>query len=144
VRDEEEWYIVFTGTKNFRVLQSSLATINQNAWTRHEGEGNPLFTGGDLIYDGMIIKEIPEIAGLGTVGASSANVQPAYLCGAQAIGYAIAQRSKMIENERDYGAKQGAGVQMIDGIKKMYFGSGASDTTTPKQNGVVTGYYAYT
>ncbi len=143
VRDDEEWYVLFTHTKLFRQLQSSLATINQNAWTREEGEGNPLFTGGDLIYDGVIIKEIPEIAGLGAVGASSATVAPAYLVGAQAIAYAVAQRSKMIENERDYGAKVGAGVQMIDAIAKMYFGSGASDTTTPKQNGVVTGYYAY-
>lgn len=143
LRDDEEWYVAFAHTKLFRQLQASLATINQNAWTRQEGEGNPLFTGGDLIYDGVIIKEIPEIAGLGAVGASSATVAPAYLVGAQAIAYAVAQRSKMIENIRDYGAKKGAGVEMIDAVRKMYFGSGASDTTTPKQNGVVTGYYAY-
>lgn len=144
VRDDEEYYVVFTHTRTFRALQTSLATINQNAWTRQEGEGNPLFTGGDLIYDGMIIKEVPEIAGLGAVGASSALVAPAYLVGAQAIAYGIAQRSKMIENVRDYGAKKGAGVEMIDAIAKFYFGAGASDTTTPKQNGVAVGFYAYT
>lgn len=143
VRDEEEWYVVFAHTKLFRQMQASLATVNQNAWTREEGEGNPLFTGGDLIYDGCIIKEIPEIASLGTVGASSALVAPAYLVGAQALAYAIAQRSKMIENVRDYGAKKGAGVEMIDAVRKIYFGSGVADATTPKQNGVATGYYAY-
>lgn len=144
VNDEEEWYVVFTGTKNFRVLQNDLATLNQAALSATNARDNPLYTSGDLVYDGLIIREVPEIGGLGTVGASSAAVMPAYLCGAQAIAYAIAQRSKMISQERDYGAKKGAGSQMIDAVAKMYFGAGATDTTTPKQNGVVTGYYAYT
>lgn len=145
VNDEEEWYVVFTGTKNFRVLQNSLGTENLARVNGGEAyRDNPIFNSGDLIYDGLIIREIPEIAGLGTVGASSAKVMPAFLVGAQAVGYAIAQRNKMIQDEDDYGAIQGVGTQMIDGIAKMYFGAGAADATTPKQNGVVTGYYAYT
>lgn len=142
-RNDEEWYVMFHGTGAFRNLQASLATINQNAWERARGESNPLFVGGDLIYDGVIHKEVPEIAGLGTVGASSANVMPSYLCGTQAIAYAIAQRSRMISNVTDYEAKQGAGIEMIDNIAKMYFGSGVNDTDIPKQNGVVTVYTAY-
>lgn len=143
INDEEEWYVVFTGTKNFRVLQNDLGTLNQAALAANDAKSNPLYTGGDLMYDGMIIREVPEILGLGTVGASSAAVQPAYLCGAQAIAYGIAQRNKMISQERDYGAKKGAGSAMIDVVNKMYFGAGATDTTTPRQNGTVTGYYAY-
>jgi hypothetical protein len=50
----------------------------------------------------------------------------------------------MISQERDYGAKKGAGTQMIDAIAKIYFGSGAADATTPKQNGVAVGFFAYT
>jgi hypothetical protein len=144
VNDEEEYFVAFTGTKNFRVLQTSLGTLNQALIQGGESrKDNPIFTSGDLMYDGIIIREIPEITGLGAVGASSALVQPVYLCGAQALAYGIAQRSKMISQERDYGAKKGAGVQMIDVIAKMYFGAGATDTTTPKQNGIVTGYFAY-
>lgn len=145
VKDDEEWYLWYMPTKLFRQAQTALATINQNAWERARGESNPLFTGGDLIYDGIIIKEIPEILPLsGTPGAGgTTSVAPSYLVGAQAIGYAIAQRSKMIENVRDYGAKKGAGVEMVDAINKIYFGSGANDTDTPKQNGVVTAYFAF-
>lgn len=145
VNDEEEWYVVVMGTKLFRQAQTALATLNREAWIRSKGEGNPLFTGGDLITDGLIIKEVPEIAALaGTPGAGgTTSVAPAYLLGAQAVAYAIAQRSKMIENVRDYGAKKGAGVEMIDGIRKIYFGSGSTDTLLPKQNGVVTGYFAF-
>jgi len=144
VNDEEEYYVVFTGTANFRVLQADLATLNQALVQGGESRrDNPIFTSGDLMYDGMVIREIPEIGGLGAVGASSAKVMPAYLCGAQAVAYAIAQRTKMISQERDYGAKKGAGTELIDGIAKMYFGAGSADTTTPRQNGVATGYYAY-
>lgn len=142
--EDEEWYLWYLPTVLFRQAQTALATINQNAWERARGESNPLFTGGDLIYDGIIYKEIPEIATLGAVGTLSALVAPSYLVGAQAVAYAIAQRSKMIENVRDYGAKKGAGVEMIDAIRKIYFGSGVTDTATPKQHGVVTGYFAYT
>lgn len=143
VNDEEEWFVAFTGTKNFRVMQASLASINQSLITYAGMKENPLYTSGDLTYDGIIIREIPEISDIGAVGTSSALVQPVFLCGAQAIAYAIAQRSKMISNERDYGAKQGAGVQLIDAMSKMYFGAGATDTTTPKQNGVAVGYFAH-
>lgn len=142
VRDDEEWYVMLAPTKPFRALQNALSTVNQNAMER--GKDNPLFTGGDLIYDGVVVKEVPEIAGLGAVGASSALVAPCYLLGAQAIAWAVAQRTKMIEQVRDYGAKKGAGVELVDAVRKIYFGSGASDTTTPKQNGVVTLYVAYT
>ncbi len=144
VKDEEEWYVVFTGTKNFRVLQASLETLNQSALQANAAKDNPLYTGGDLVYDGMIIREIPEIASLGTVGTASALVQPAYLCGTQAVGYAIAKRMKMIKDDDDYGAIVGAGAMMIDQIAKMYFGAGPTDTSTPKMNGVCVGYYAYT
>lgn len=143
VRDDEEWYVVFAPTPLFRQAQAQLETINTNAWERARGEDNPLFTGGDLIYDGLIIKEVPEIGNIGAVGTSSALVSAAFLVGAQAVAYGVAQRSRMIENIRDYGAKKGAGVEMIDAIRKMYFGSGVADATTPKQHGVVTVYCAH-
>lgn len=144
VNDEEEWYVVFCGTRAFRSAQTALSAINQSWLTGTGSKDNPLFTSGDLTYDGMIIREVPEIGVLpGTPGAGgTTTVAPVFLCGAQALAYAVAQRSKVISNVRDYGAKQGAGVELIDAINKMYFGAGSADTTTPKQNGVVTGYVA--
>ncbi len=145
VRDDEEWYVVFMGTKLFRQAQTALATLNREAWVRASGDNNPLFTGGDLIGDGLIIKEVPEIGSLaGTPGASgTTSVAPAYLVGAQALGYAVALRSKLIEEVDDYGEVNGAGIKMLDEVAKLYFGAGATDTTTPKQNGLVTGYFAH-
>lgn len=141
VRDDEEWFCMLAPTGPFRDLQADLATVNQNAMER--GKDNPLFTGGDLLWDGVVIKEVPEITGLGGVGTAGALVAPCYLLGAQAIAHAVAQRSKMIHDVDDYGAKKGAGVQLVDAVRKIYFGSGAADATTPKQHGVVTLYVAY-
>jgi hypothetical protein len=145
VNDDEEWYVVFMGTKLFRQAQTALATLNREAWIRAQGESNPLFTGGDLITDGLIIKHIPEIAALaGTPGASgTTSVAPAYLVGAQALGYAVALRSKIIKDVDDYEEVNGAGIKMLDQVAKLYFGAGAADTTTPKQNGLITGYFAF-
>lgn len=141
VREDEEWYILLAPSKPFADLAADLATINSTAMER--GKDNPLFTGGDLIWDGVIVKEVPEIPYMGALGASSATVAACLLLGAQAVVHAIAKRTKMIENVRDYGAKRGAGYEMIDGIDKIYFGTGAADATTPKQNGILTLYVAY-
>jgi len=145
VKDDEEWYCLLCPSKPFADLHNhaDMLSANRDAWTR--GKDNPLFTGGDLLWDGIIVKEVPEIAALpGTPGASgTTSVAPCYLLGAQALAWGVAQRTRMIENVRDYGAKKGADVELVDIVRKMYFGTGASDTTTPKQHGVATLYVAF-
>jgi hypothetical protein len=144
VNDEEEWFVAFMGTRAFRAAQTALLAVNTAALTANAAKDNPLYTSGDMVYDGVIYREVPEIGILpGTPGASGTTaVAPVYLCGTQAVAYGIAQRTKMIENIRDYGAKKGAGYEFVDAVNKVYFGAGASDTTTPKMNGVVVGYVA--
>lgn len=144
VNDEEEWFVCFLGTKAFRQVQATLTSINQSLITYAGMKDNPLYTSGDLTFDGVIYREVPEIGQLpGTPGASgTTGVAPVFLCGSQAIAYAIAQRTKMISQERDYGAKKGAGYELIDAVAKVYFGAGGTDTAIPKQNGIVTGYVA--
>jgi hypothetical protein len=144
VKQDEEWYVALAGTRAFRSIQADLSSENQYAMER--GKDNPLFTGGDLIYDGVVIKEVPEIGILpGTPGASGTTaVAPVYILGAQALVHAVASRTRMIQNIRDYGERKGAGVRMVDEIRKIYFGAGATDTDNPKQNGIVTLYVGLT
>jgi N4-gp56 family major capsid protein len=143
VKGDEEWYVVFTGTKNFKRLQEDASILAANKDARVRGMDNPIFTGDSLMYNGMIIREIPEIGDCAITGGTSADVQPAFLCGAQALGFAIAQRSKTITDDTDYGDKQGVAVQEIRGIQKLKFGTDASvDTTAPKDNGIFTGFFA--
>jgi N4-gp56 family major capsid protein len=132
VGEDSETFVMFVGSGAFRDLKNDLGTTLQNAMER--GEGNPLFNDGDLMYDGVIIRKIQEIAALGTVGASSARVEPYFLCGAQALGVAWAQRTKSTSEVRDYGFVKGVGIHEMLGVEKLVYNS--------KDHGVFTGRIA--
>ena len=143
---DQEWYVCFIGPKAWRDLTEDNPTTNvltlANRDARVRGVDNPLFTGDSLVWDGMILRELPEIAALDVSGSAGARIEPVYLCGAQAIGLAWAQRTKSTTDTDDYEFLHGVGVQEIRGIEKLRFGTGASDTTTPKDHGIVTGFFA--
>lgn len=124
VNDDEEWYVAFCGSDAFRDVKASLATIHADAMQR--GKSNPLFTDGDLVYDGVIIREVPEITPL------AANVGEVFLCGAQAVGHVIAKRWQSKTESRDYGFVSGCAIAGFFGTEKLVFNA--------KQHGVVTGY----
>lgn len=136
--EDEETFVMFVGTYAYRDLKADLATVHQDA--RERAKSNPLFTGTTSLYwDGVVIREIPEIPATGTVGASSARVEPAYLCGAQALGCAWAMRTRTtVRKEDDYGFKHGVGFMELRKCDKILYGSG----TSGKQWGMVTGYFA--
>lgn len=131
-----EWYVMFCPLEAFRDLKAdtTMTQANREAWVR--GKNNPLFQDGDLMWDGVIIKEVPEIPTLGAVGNSSALVHSSFLCGAQAIGCAWAQRTTSRTDTDDYGFEMGVAIQEMRGVEKMTFNS--------VQHGMVTVYSAYT
>ncbi len=137
--EDEETYVLFAGTKAYRDLKNDMTTVHSEA--RERAKSNPLFTGTtSLFWDGVVIREIPEIGDVGTVGAASANVAPVYLCGSQAVGVAWAKRTKStLRKEDDYGFQHGVGFYEHRGIEKMRYGAGGSDS---KDWGMVTGYVA--
>ncbi len=143
VNNDEEWYVVLMGSLQFRDLMADPVMIAalQYAWNR--GSDNPLFTAGDLIWNGMIIREVPELTVITGAGTAGIDVAPAFLCGAQALGVAWARRTKSTTNVRDYDFMHGTGVMEIRGIGKLRFGKDATvDTTTPVDQGIVTIYAA--
>jgi len=144
---DQEWYVVFINSRSWRDLTENSPTSNlltlANRDARVRGVDNPLFTGDSLVWDGMILREIPEIAALPDVsGSGGGAIAPVYLCGAQAVGIAWAQRTKSTTDTDDYGFLHGVGVQEIRAVNKLRFGTAASDTTTPKDHGIVTGFFA--
>jgi len=144
---DQEWYVAFVGPSAWRDLTEDNPTTNvltlANRDARLRGVDNPLFTGDSLVWDGIIIREIPEIAGLTDSGSGGARVEPVYLCGAQAVGLAWAQRTKSTTDTDDYGFLHGVGVQEIRRVEKLRFGTAkGADTTTPKDHGIVTAFVA--
>lgn len=145
---DQEWYVVFLGAKAWRDLTENNPTTNvltlANRDARVRGVDNPLFTGDSLVWDGMILREIPEIASLeASLSSSGVNIEPCYLCGAQAVGLAWSQRTKSTTDIDDYEFLHGVGVQEIRRVEKLRFGTVAgADTTTPKDHGIATGFFA--
>jgi hypothetical protein len=150
VSDGYEHYVCFAGTNTFRDLKANLATINGASRPREGGwEKNPLFNDGDLLYDGVVIREVPEISGmvtdrwtfLTTAGATTGRVEPVFFCGQQALAMAWGQMAKpTFRKEDDYGFITGAGVEMAYGVAKM-FKKHPMTGTALKQWGVVTGFF---
>ena len=145
---DQEWYVAFVGPRAWRDLTEDNPTTNvltlANRDARVRGVDNPLFTGDSLVWDGIIIREIPEIAAVSTTVYSlttATAIEPVYLCGAQAVGLAWAQRTKSTTDVDDYEFVAGVGVQEIRRVQKLRFGtSSAVDTTTPKDHGLVTAF----
>jgi N4-gp56 family major capsid protein len=136
------WYVLVCGSLTFRDLKSDTVIQQANREALQRGKSNPLFADGDLMWDGVIIKEVEDIPTYTGVGAGGIDVQPVYMLGAQAVGWAIAKRTWSKTEEFDYGDKQGVSVNEIRGIEKMKFGSGTGDTDDLKDHGVLTGYFA--
>ena len=133
VSEDEEWYVAFAPSLAFRDLKASLASSHLDAMPR--GKDNPLFRDGDLVWDGVIIREVPEIATLGLLGSGGTTpVYPVYFCGAQALGHVIAQRWKSTTEVRDYGFVHGCAIGDMSGTKKNFFNN--------KQHGMVSVYVA--
>jgi N4-gp56 family major capsid protein len=143
VNDDEEWFVMFMPSLPFRDLMQDPVIINtlQYAWDR--GRDNPLFTAGDILYNGVIIREVPEMPVIAGAGTGGIDVAMSALCGAQALGVAWAQRMKSTTNTRDYGYMHGVGIQEMRGIGKLRFGTDPTvDTTKPVDAGIVSVFTA--
>lgn len=144
----EEWYVLFVGSNHFRDLEAdaTIAAANRDARAREGGaeDRNPIFTGGDLLYNGVIIRKVPEIDTLAVksgAGAASADVVPMFFCGQSAVAFVWGQMPKPTERkEDDYGMLIGRGIEMVYGIVKVF--RKITATGYMKQHGVVTAYMA--
>jgi N4-gp56 family major capsid protein len=141
--DGREYFVAFHGGRTFRDLKadSTMTQANREARARDVG-ANPIFQDGDLIYDGIIHREIPEIddiASSGTydmdgIGAGPSDVRPVFLCGQQAVGIAWGQEPMMkTDLTKDYSFRPGVAIEELLTVKKLAYNG--------KQHGMVTGFF---
>jgi hypothetical protein len=155
IKGDEPWFVLWVGSYSFRDLRLDLATNHQNAMPRSV-EGNPLWSGGDLVVDGVIVKKIPEIDSfidgttgsfggvwganatgdsLATAGDSSSRVGVGFLCGAQAVGFGLGRLPTIKRRkEDDYEHLNGVGIACKHDIKKTFYNN--------KQHGIVTSFHS--
>jgi N4-gp56 family major capsid protein len=150
LEDGREYFVMFAGARSFRDLKNDSVMINANRDARaREGGGmnsNPLFQDGDLIYDGVIVRQVEEISTLITTsstfvaaGNGTIPVEPNFLCGQQAMAVAWGQEPTPItDTTGDYKFRPGVAIEELRGISKLHFATGASSAS--KQHGIVTVY----
>ena len=150
--DGREFYVAFHGARTFRDLKADTTMVTANTQARaRESMGmqdNPLFQDGDLVYDGVIHREVPEIddycanmslTGGGTgftgTGGSAGDVRPIFVCGGGAVGIAWGQEpTPKTDNIKDYGFRPGVAIEELLGVKKINFNG--------IQNGIVSLFVA--
>lgn len=143
LRNGKYYYTAYVPSLVFRDLKSDTAIQQAQREVSIQMENSRLFEGGDLLWDGIIIKEIEDIGVISGAGAAGIDVAPVYLCGAQALGYGVASRWKSEEELFDYKRKKGVAIMEMGGIEKLIFGTNSStDTGDTKDHGIVTGYFA--
>lgn len=150
-KDGYDYFVAFAGTTCFRDLKTSLGTAHQNAMPR--SKDNPIWQSGDLEYDGVIIREVPEIdsfvdtiwtsgidGNLKTGGDSSGRVAPVFFCGQSAIAMPWAKMpTPTFRDETDYQFIKGVGVKMCYGVAKVFQKDSNNDLT---QWGMVNGFFS--
>lgn len=131
----KEYFVLFVGPEGFRDLSvdNLIYAANKDARER-DLESNPIFQSGDLIYNGIIIREIPEMPLTGAVGNGGAVVGQAFLCGQGALAVAYAKMATPRTQMEDYGHSYGAGITEIRGQIKL--------SAAGVQTGMVTLFHA--
>lgn len=140
-KNGRNYFIVYAHPLAFRDLKNDAVITAAQRDVNIEMENERLFKGGDIHWDGMIIKQAYDLYDYSTLtaaGDTNATVCPVYLCGAQAVGAAYAKRWTSKQETFDYGDKHGVAIESIYGIEKMVFGSGAADRDDTKDHGVAT------
>jgi hypothetical protein len=125
-----EWFVYFVGSREFGVLSQDPTIVNINTSSRPREAGgvdsNPLFQDGDLMYLGVVIREIPEMDDLFLLpgaGGSGADLAFGFLCGQSAIAVGYGQRTQVREDRtEDYEFRPGMAVEELRGVAKTSFG----------------------
>ena len=118
-----EWFIMLCQRYAFRDFKQLSTTVSILEYAGVRGDENPLFNDGDLMYDGYVLKKVPEMGVISSAGASSIDVAPNFVLGAQALGFGIGETAHdiMTKDEYDYGNAPGVGVAQIHAIQKLMY-----------------------
>lgn len=118
-----EWYVMFMGSDDFNNASRDPLIAQADRDARDRGvDTNPIFQGGDRIYNGVILREIPELTPIPNAGAAGVNVGRSFLCGAGAMTVAWGQDpTPKSDRDRDYGFRPGVAIEELRGQKKTSF-----------------------
>lgn len=126
-----ENYVWFVPTSDFNNLAEDADIKQANLEGRVRGvEDHPIFQDGDLLYKGVVIREVPEIPAFGNVGAANTSVNMSFFCGASAAAVTWGKKPTTRSKKDDYDFFTGLAIMESRGTKKTFYNG--------QQYGVVT------
>ena len=118
--DGRDYYVLFAESNAFRDFSRDSEVREANKDARVRGLDNPIFQGGDLIWDGVIVREIPEFDPIAGVGNGGIDVARNYMCGQSALAIAWEQQpTPQTDMDRDYKFRPGVATEELRGQKKL-------------------------
>jgi hypothetical protein len=106
----KRFYVAFANQRAFRDFKNNSTIVQALRDVSIATQNNKLFSGGDIEWDAVIVHECDDLPILSGVGAGSIDVGAVYLCGAQALGMAMAKRWTTKTEVFDYGDKHGVAI----------------------------------
>jgi hypothetical protein len=61
-RGAKRWYVMYAAARPFRDLKINATIVQAQREVTLAEQNNKLFEGGDIVWDGVIVKEVPDIA----------------------------------------------------------------------------------
>lgn len=129
LKNGRDCFALFCDSYQYRDFLEATQVQNALVSARERSPENPIFTDNLFYWNGVMVVEVEEMPLIGDVGASSASVGCAVLCGAQAFGLAYGQMPTPKTDLDDYDFLRGFAIEEVRGLKKMFFNN--------KQHGAV-------
>lgn len=121
--DGSEWFVYWAHPNSFRDLRADPAMYNALKDSEVRGKNNPLFRGGDLLWDGVIIREMKDLEVIPGAGAAGIDVAHNFLAGQSALAVAWGQEPRVItDRDQDYQFRPAVAIEELIGVKKTSFG----------------------
>jgi len=123
-----DYYCLFLDPNQFRDLAGDTTILNSQLYAQpreNRFKENPLFMDGDILYDGVIIRQVPEMrirrpTAFATAGATTIAINAAVLCGQSAMAQFYGQLPRPTTlDQTDYQFNRGVGIEMAYGISKI-------------------------
>lgn len=115
----QDYYILLVSEDVAVDLRTSSEYQQANREARERSSDNPIFTGAEMVYNGIVVHTHENVGSATTAG--SVNYSKCSFLGQGALAWAWGQRPTITKQNFDYDNEHGYGISMIAKAKKCQF-----------------------
>jgi len=119
----KNYYVLLTHPEVVYDLSQDAAWAQAAREALPRGEDNPIFSGADYLWDGVLIHSNEKIPLASTWGAGTVHGAKSVFMGAQCLCWAWGERPSVVSEEFDYQEEHGFAWRITSGVAKPVFDS---------------------